>query len=126
MLSGGVNNTLLPPPAQQGTTCPSGNQQGGTISRPASVMPTDKAREYYLQAADPTGNDTPEERMLRLLRAKYDAGMLKPFNYVKGYARLSAYMDGHMNVTARQKILRQLDRFRPRSERRCKPLLTFS
>jgi hypothetical protein len=111
MLPGGVNNALLPPPAQQG---PSNNQQGGTISRPASVMPSDKAREYYLQAADPTGNDTPEERMNRLLRAKYDAGMLKPFNYVKGYARLSAYMDGHMNAASRQKILRQLDRFRPK------------
>jgi hypothetical protein len=77
-------------------------------------MPTDKAREYYLQAADPTGNDAPEERMQRLLKAKYDAGMLKPFNYVKGYARLSTYMDEHMNVTSKQKILRQLDRFRPK------------
>ena len=52
--------------------------------------------------------------MQRLLRAKYDAGMLKPFNYVKGYARLSAYMDGHMHATSKQKILRQLDRFRPK------------
>jgi hypothetical protein len=64
--------------------------------------------------ADPAGNDTPEERMNRLLRAKYDAGMLKPFNYVKGYARLQAYMDGHMDPASKQKILRQLDRFRPK------------
>lgn len=91
-----------------------GNPQGNAISRPASVIPTDKAREYYLQAADPTGNDAPEERMQRLLRAKYDAGMLKPFNYVKGYARLSAYMDNHIHATSKQKILRQLDRFRPK------------
>lgn len=90
------------------------NMHGNAISRPSSVMPTDKAKEYYLQAADPTGNDTPEERMNRLLKAKYDAGMLKPFNYVKGYARLSSYMDGHMNVNSKQKILRQLDRFRPK------------
>lgn len=91
-----------------------GNQITPVISRPASAVPTDKTREYYLQAADPTGNDAPEERMQRLLRAKYDAGMLKPFNYVKGYARLSAYLDGHMNVSSKQKILRQLDRFRPK------------
>ena len=90
------------------------NMHGNAISRPSSVMPTDKAKEYYLQAADPTGNDTPEERMNRLLKAKYDAGMLKPFNYVKGYARLSSYMDGHMNAASKQKILRQLDRFRPK------------
>lgn len=113
MLSSGVNNALLPP-AQQGSIGSATNHQGGVISRPGSVMPTDKAREYYLQAADPTGNDTPEERMNRLLRAKYDAGMLKPFNYVKGYARLSAYLDEHMDVASKQKILRQLDRFRPK------------
>jgi hypothetical protein len=112
MLPGGLNNTAG---TQQSTGlgAPS-NPQGSSISRPASVIPTDKAREYYLQAADPTGNDAPEERMQRLLRAKYDAGMLKPFNYVKGYARLSAYMDGHMHATSKQKILRQLDRFRPK------------
>lgn len=98
----------------QGGPSTSGAAQGSLISRPASVMPTDKAREYYLQAADPTGNDTPEERMQRLLRAKYDAGLLKPFNYVKGYARLSAYMDSHMSPDSKQSILRQLNRFRPK------------
>jgi hypothetical protein len=115
MLSSGMNNASLPTGAlQQGATGLLNPQPATAISRPVSVMPTDKAREYYLQAADPTGNDTPEERMQRLLRAKYDAGMLKPFNYVKGYARLSAYMDGHMNAQLKQKILRQLDRFRPK------------
>jgi hypothetical protein len=110
-----MNTTSLSTGSQlQNTLTPSNNQAGATISRPSSVMPTDKAREYYLQAADPTGNDPPEERMQKLLRAKYDAGMLKPFNYVKGYARLSAYMDGHMNPASKQKILRQLDRFRPK------------
>ena len=93
---------------------PSSSIQGSVITRPASVLPTDKAREYYLQAADPAGNDAPEERMQRLLRAKYDAGMLKPFNYVNGYARLSKYMDAHMHGVSKQKILRQLDRFRPK------------
>jgi hypothetical protein len=115
MLPSGVNNNAGPSGTQQQAALqPPGNPQGNSISRPASVIPTDKAREYYLQAADPTGNDAPEERMQRLLRAKYDAGMLKPFNYVKGYARLSAYMDSHLHAAQRQKILRQLDRFRPK------------
>jgi hypothetical protein len=114
MVSGGLANSSLAPGSQQGASLAPGNTMGNAISRPASVIPTDKTREYYLQAADPTGNDAPEERMQRLLRAKYDAGMLKPFNYVKGYARLSAYMDGHMQATSKQKILRQLDRFRPK------------
>ncbi len=115
MLPGGITNNAGPSGTQQAAAMvPPGNPQGNSISRPNSVIPTDKAREYYLQAADPTGNDAPEERMQRLLRAKYDAGMLKPFNYVKGYARLSAYMDGHMHAASKQKILRQLDRFRPK------------
>lgn len=75
----------------------------------------DKAREYYFQAADPSGNDTPEQRMTDLLKAKYDAGLLKPFNYVKGYARLHTYLDSHKIAPAsKQKIQRQLDRFRPK------------
>lgn len=114
-------NAILPPttlaPSQLMVNNNSSSNQAPpniAISRPASVMPTDKTREYYLQAADPTGNDPPEERMQKLLQAKYDAGLLKPFNYVKGYARLSAYMDSHMSLASKQKILRQLDRFRPR------------
>jgi transcription activator of gluconeogenesis len=113
MVSGALPNTALTSGLQQSALA-LGNLAGNAISRPTSAIPTDKAREYYLQAADPTGNDAPEERMQRLLRAKYDAGMLKPFNYVKGYARLSAYMDGHMHAAGKQKILRQLDRFRPK------------
>jgi len=113
MLPSAVNNSPNPLGAQQDPQGTAG-AQGTSITRPPSVIPTDKTREYYLQAADPTGNDAPEERMQRLLRAKYDAGMLKPFNYVKGYARLSAYLDGHMPAAGKQKILRQLDRFRPK------------
>ncbi|RFU28019.1 hypothetical protein B7463_g8335, partial [Scytalidium lignicola] len=115
MLSGSLNNGAVAGGVHPGgSLVPPGNQHGNQISRPSSVLPTDKTREYYLQAADPTGNDAPEERMQRLLRAKYDAGLLKPFNYVKGYARLSAYMDSHMHSAAKMKILRQLDRFRPK------------
>ncbi|KAH8811737.1 transcription factor Zn cluster transcription factor-like protein Rds2 [Xylogone sp. PMI_703] len=114
MLSGTMNNGAVAGVHPGGPLVPPGAQQGNQISRPNSVLPTDKTREYYLQAADPTGNDAPEERMQRLLRAKYDAGLLKPFNYVKGYARLSAYMDSHMHSAAKMKILRQIDRFRPK------------
>ncbi|RYP22519.1 hypothetical protein DL765_001577 [Monosporascus sp. GIB2] len=108
------------PPAgttQPGSMPPPSAQLTGSIPQPGNVKPADpaaKTREFYLQAADPSGNDTPEERMQRVLKAKYDAGMLKPFNYVKGYARLGTYMDGHIASASKQKILRQLDRFRPK------------
>jgi hypothetical protein len=97
---------------------PNANQQGASI-RPANTVPSEKAREtYYMTAADPSGTDPPEERMDKLLKAKYDAGLLKPFNYVKGYARLQQYMDQNMQPASKQKILRQLDKFRPKFRER--------
>ncbi|KIX01854.1 uncharacterized protein Z518_09581 [Rhinocladiella mackenziei CBS 650.93] len=91
------------------------------ISRPSSSVKTasDKMREkYYMMAADPTGAEPPEERMNKLLKAKYDAGMLRPFNYVNGYARLNKYMEKHMKQSSRHKILMQLDQFRPKFRER--------
>ena len=98
--------SMLPPP----------NVEGKSITRPSSALvgDKDKTREYYLQAADPSGNDNPEERMGRVLRAKYDAGLLKPFNYINGYARLGKYLDGHIAASSKQKILRTMNQFRPK------------
>lgn len=110
----------LPNPSQHPAACPSGKV------RRTSVMPTDKAREtYYMTAADPAGSDTPEERMDKLLQAKYDAGMLKPFNYVKGYARLNGYMDKHMHTKNRQKIQQKLNGFRPNFRERMQALTDY-
>ncbi|KAF2281474.1 uncharacterized protein EI97DRAFT_30723 [Westerdykella ornata] len=106
---------LLPPPAQVSA--------GQSIQRPASGLPIDKARErYYMTAADPAGTDSPEERMNRLLKAKMDAGLLRPFNYVKGYARLNQYMEQNLQQISRVRILRQLDRFRPKFRERMQSL----
>jgi hypothetical protein len=67
-----------------------------------------------MTAADPAGLSSAEDRLHKLLRAKYDAGMLKPFNYVKGYARLNQHMSSHLNRESQLRILKQLDRFRPK------------
>ena len=97
--------------------------QAGSIRRPSSAAPTDKAQEaYYLTAADPSGSDAPDARINKLLQAKYDAGLLRPFNYVKGYAKLNHYMERHMQPISRQKILRQLDKFRPKFRERMQSL----
>ncbi|KAI8955904.1 meiosis protein SPO22/ZIP4 like-domain-containing protein [Xylaria longipes] len=104
----------LPPSAMEVGSMPPPTAERNAAPRPKSAAPADKTMEFYLQAADPSGNDTPEARMQRVLKAKYDAGLLKPFNYIKGYARLSNYMDGHIAPASKQKILRQLDRFRPK------------
>lgn len=106
-------------PNQQLPTLP-----GPVIHRPAPAKPvSDKAREkYYMTAADPAGTDSPEERMQKLLKAKYDAGLLKPFNYVNGYARLNKFMEKTMKPSSRHKILMQLDRFRPKFRERMQSL----
>ncbi|PHH68004.1 hypothetical protein CDD80_318 [Ophiocordyceps camponoti-rufipedis] len=93
---------------------PPGSGSNGKAPVRAAPSATDKTREYYLQAADPSGNDNAEERMARVLRAKYDAGLLKPFNYINGYARLGKYLDGHIAPSSKQKILRTINQFRPK------------
>ena len=60
--------------------------------------------------------------MNKLLKAKMDAGLLKPFNYVKGYARLNQYMEQNLQQISRVRILRQLDRFRPKFRERVSKL----
>jgi hypothetical protein len=109
------NTQLLPPPAQTAS--------GHAIQRRPSGVPIDKAREKYLMtAADPAGSDSPEERMNKLLKAKMDAGLLKPFNYVKGYARLNQYMEQNLQQISKVRVLRQLDRFRPKFRERMEKL----
>jgi hypothetical protein len=109
------NAQLLPPPAQAAS--------GNAFQRPPKRFPIDKAREKYLTtAADPAGSDSPEERMNKLLKTKMDAGLLRPFNYVKGYARLNQYMEQNLKQTSRVRVLRQLDRFRPKFRERMEKL----
>ncbi|KAK5112415.1 hypothetical protein LTR85_011524 [Meristemomyces frigidus] len=103
-----------PPPTLQP---PSQNARAGEeISRPSSAFPiSDKARDkFYLTAADPAGLSSAGDRLHKLLKAKYEAGMLKPFNYVKGYAKLQAYMSRHLHSSSQRRILEQLGRFRPK------------
>jgi len=122
MAMGGSNAGLI---QQSHVSIPQQNQtaQHDSIQQANANVGNDKAREtYYMTAADPSGSDPPEERMNKLLKAKYDAGLLKPFNYVKGYARLNQYMEKHMQQASRQKILRQLDKFRPKFRERMQSL----
>ncbi|KAL4876098.1 acuM, Zn(II)2Cys6 transcription factor [Aspergillus karnatakaensis] len=116
---GGPNQSMLQ--QAQPVQPPQGQQNQGDASGPTVI--NDKAREtYYMTAADPSGSDPPEERMNKLLKAKYDAGLLRPFNYVKGYARLNQYMEKNLQQPSRQKILRQLDKFRPKFRERMQSL----
>lgn len=48
--------------------------------------------KFFLTAADPSDGRL-EDRLTEVINAKYEAGFLKPYNYVNGYARLQKYMD---------------------------------
>ncbi|KJZ71962.1 hypothetical protein HIM_08642 [Hirsutella minnesotensis 3608] len=99
---------------QEGSMLPPQSGVDGKDGSKMASSASDKTRQYYLQAADPSGNENAEERMARLLRAKYEAGLLKPFNYINGYARLGKYLDGHIAPSSKQKILRTINQFRPK------------
>jgi hypothetical protein len=60
----------------------------GSVILPAAT----KTERFLLTAADQESGSR-DERLNRVIRSKYEAGLLKPYNYVKGYARLSRWMD---------------------------------
>ncbi|KAL1883939.1 Transcription factor [Diaporthe australafricana] len=114
-------SSLLPPSALPAGSMPppADPEQGVPAARPATTTnPEDKKRreaaEFYLQVADPSGNDMPEKRMERVLLSKYEAGLLRPFNYIQGYKRLMDYLESHIHASSKQKILAQINRFRPK------------
>ncbi len=51
-----------------------------------------KAEKFLLTAADQDSGPR-DQRLKSVIRSKYEAGLLKPYNYVKGYTRLSRWMD---------------------------------
>ena len=59
----------------------------------STILPAASKAEMFLLTAADQESGTRHERLNRVIRSKYEAGLLKPYNYVKGYARLSRWMD---------------------------------
>jgi hypothetical protein len=57
------------------------------------LLPSATKTEKFLLTAADQESGTRDERLSRVIRSKYEAGLLKPYDYVKGYARLSRWMD---------------------------------
>jgi len=72
-----------------------------------------KAEQFLLTAADQKPGSR-NERLNQVIKSKYEAGLLKPYNYVKGYARLSRWMDSNVSQESKQKILQPLSVLRPK------------
>ncbi|CAH6718229.1 transcription activator of gluconeogenesis Ert1p [[Candida] jaroonii] len=103
---------IQPPAVEQESQPPQDGDK--SFDEPHQPVISDSARDkFFLTAADPTTEISPEERLKQVIKAKLEAGLLQPYNYAKGYARLQNYMDNYMNITSRQRILKPLSVFRP-------------
>lgn len=80
---------------------------------PPALPSASAAEKFLLTAADPAPG-TRAERLERVIRTKYEAGLLKPYNYVTGYARLSRWMDCNVSRESKQQILQPLSVLRPK------------
>ncbi|KAJ3052588.1 hypothetical protein HK097_006024, partial [Rhizophlyctis rosea] len=113
------------PPQQVQSQQPAATQPGPPPITPPirSNLPSDPTlsatEKFLITAADP-GFDGPSptsisyhDRLSTVLNAKFEAGLLKPYNYVSSYTRLQRYMDTHMSPPSRQRILSILSLFRP-------------
>ncbi|KAI1786216.1 hypothetical protein LXA43DRAFT_75139 [Ganoderma leucocontextum] len=105
------------PPVPAGVPQPSSpdRERDRPAGEPAPVvLPTaTKTERFFLTAADQASGSR-NERLNMVIRSKYEAGLLKPYNYVKGYARLSRWMDRNVSQESKQKILHPLSVLRPK------------
>ena len=101
----------FPTPPQPAEPSPSSNMERYTnpdvtvtdVSPPAAapvkeetvpvVLPSATKTEKFLMIAADQEPGPRNERLNRVIRSKYEAGLLKPYNYVKGYARLQRWME---------------------------------
>ncbi|KAG2040584.1 hypothetical protein BDR03DRAFT_949263 [Suillus americanus] len=78
------------------------------------LLPSATKTEKFLLTAADQESGTRDERLSRVIRSKYEAGLLKPYDYVKGYARLSRWMDRNVSRQSKQQILQPLSVLRPK------------
>ncbi|KAG0667716.1 hypothetical protein C6P45_005437 [Maudiozyma exigua] len=108
------NRSIMTPTGSSYQSPLTGNLQQLNVPnlRASVVRPTAK-EQFFLTAADPNTEITPEEKLKSVINAKLQAGLLKPYNYAAGYTRLQEYMKEHMSAESQQRILEPLNSIRP-------------
>ncbi|KAF9232852.1 hypothetical protein BU15DRAFT_90560 [Melanogaster broomeanus] len=86
----------------------------GTYEPAPPLLPSATKTEKFLLTAADQESGSRDERLNRVIRSKYEAGLLKPYDYVKGYARLSRWMDRNVSRQSKQQILQPLSVLRPK------------
>lgn len=71
-----------------------------------------QTERFLLTAADPS-DGTSEDKLRQIINAKYEAGILKPHNYVAGYSRMQRFMEGKFSRLSITRIGEMLNSFRP-------------
>ncbi|KAI8362606.1 hypothetical protein BD560DRAFT_437134 [Blakeslea trispora] len=104
------NTTTNDNNTQRGVYSSSNNNHNNNNNNNNTAVNT--TERFFLTAADPSDGKL-EDRLTEVINAKYEAGFLKPYNYVNGYARLQKYMDNNMSASSRQRILNVMGTFRP-------------
>jgi len=106
-----VPDSLVSDPSAD--TYPS-NSHSTAVNLAAPILPAaTKTEKFLLTAADQEAGSR-DERLNSVIQSKYEAGLLKPYNYVKGYARLSRWMDRNVSQESKQQILQPLSVLRPK------------
>ncbi|KAG0699985.1 hypothetical protein DFH29DRAFT_934450 [Suillus ampliporus] len=102
-------------PAAEATSNSQAHPLQAPIEEPAPpLLPSATKTEKFLLTAADQESGTRDERLNRVIRSKYEAGLLKPYDYVKGYARLSRWMDRNVSRQSKQQILQPLSVLRPK------------
>ncbi|KIM36253.1 hypothetical protein M413DRAFT_449306 [Hebeloma cylindrosporum] len=113
-------STTLTSPQLQTTIYPQNAATAVSQSEPTespsseTILPAATKTEKFLLTAADQEPGSRDERLNRVIRSKYEAGLLKPYNYVKGYARLSRWMDRNVSQESKQQILQPLSVLRPK------------
>lgn len=121
VIQSNTNNNFNNP--VQTNTLPTGNNDNNTDTtninsnnNPFKINNNEKVsakEQFFITAADPSVEMTPEDRLKLVINAKLEAGLLKPYNYANGYTRLQEYMELNMTNVSRQRILKPLYLIRP-------------
>ncbi|KAJ3110519.1 hypothetical protein HDU96_006505 [Phlyctochytrium bullatum] len=97
--------------SDHGPTGVPASTEGLGITDPTSQLSS--TEKFVLTAADP-GDGSYDDRLNQVITAKFEAGLLKPYNYVNSYARLQKWMETHMSPSSRARILNVMGLFRPK------------
>ncbi|GAA5976929.1 hypothetical protein JCM10908_005683 [Rhodotorula pacifica] len=110
VVSPGARNAELP--GGGGGAAGGGGANNKSLGPSVPGSPVNKTERFLLTAADQKDGSR-SDRLARVIHAKFEAGLLRPYNHVAGYTRLMKWMADNMSANSRQRTLHTLSEFRP-------------